>query len=245
MKKNMWMVFVAALTMVPLPTVSVVAQELPLSTACSLWSPNAGQVVLYRHIDYQGECTVLDAGEYESSSRMGIQNDSVSSIRVGLDAMATLCWHNEFGGVCETFVRNDPNLTANHLGNDTVSSARVHSSNGQGYRLVVRHSGKCLTGPGNTTQTQCGDSNHHRWLLMPVSQTHFNTRHPDQAVPASRSGNHYYILSQASGQCLTISGNGRVEVTDCLDIDKQGWRLEPISQASGYYRIRSVYSPST
>ena len=89
--------------------------------------PGANQVALYVAGDYGWQCVVKDIGNYPNPDAIGLPNDTISSVRVGDNVKATLCQAANYGGVCQTFVSNDPNLTDNDVGNDTVSSVKVES----------------------------------------------------------------------------------------------------------------------
>ncbi|MGB9591519.1 MAG: hypothetical protein ACPL1K_03270, partial [Candidatus Kryptoniota bacterium] len=82
-------------------------------------------MALFVDSNYSGQCVVKNVGEYPDPGSIGLPNDSISSIKVGTNVKATLCEHDNFRGVCETFTGDDPDLSNNSIGNDRVSSARV------------------------------------------------------------------------------------------------------------------------
>ena len=94
---------------------------------CTAIPLGADQVALYEHADYCGLYTVLAPGDYASPSAFSFYNDRASSIRMGNNAAAVLCQDEGYGGVCETFDRDVPNLTDTVIGNDQVSSLKVAS----------------------------------------------------------------------------------------------------------------------
>ncbi|MGQ9494041.1 MAG: peptidoglycan DD-metalloendopeptidase family protein [Anaerolineae bacterium] len=87
-------------------------------------NPSADQIALFVDADYHGQCVVKGIGEYPDSGSIGLPNDSISSIKVGANVRAILCRDNGYGG-CETFTNDDPNLSDNTIGNDSVSSVKV------------------------------------------------------------------------------------------------------------------------
>ena len=95
--------------------------------SCTAVPLDADEVALYEHAEYCGLNAVLGPGDYPSPKAFSLDNDSVSSIRVGSNAAAVLCQDDDFGGVCETFDRDVPNLTDTTVGNDHVSSLKVGS----------------------------------------------------------------------------------------------------------------------
>ena len=100
-------------------------------TSCSTPPPNcpinADQVALYVGTGYSGQCVVKGVGEYPNPGSIGLPNDSISSLRVGVNVKATLCNNDNFDD-CETFTDDDDNLTNNGIGTST-SSAKVEWEN--------------------------------------------------------------------------------------------------------------------
>lgn len=88
-------------------------------------SPNANQVALFVDPSYTGQCVVKDIGQYSNPNAIGLPNDSISSVKVGGSVQAVLCRDDGYGGGCETFTGDDPDLGGNSIGNDQVSSAKV------------------------------------------------------------------------------------------------------------------------
>jgi len=88
--------------------------------------PNADQVALYENTDYGGNCVTLDVGEYPYPSYLGdVGNDNAESIKVGSNAQAVLCEHDNYQGRCETFTSDDASLGDNYIGANVVSSVKV------------------------------------------------------------------------------------------------------------------------
>ncbi len=90
-------------------------------------TPGARQIALYDQPNFSGACAILDSGHYLESQAIGLANDTVSSIKVGAGAAATLCWHNNFEGTCESFYNDDNSLADNEVRDNNVSSVRVFS----------------------------------------------------------------------------------------------------------------------
>jgi hypothetical protein len=94
-------------------------------TAPGTCSPSAEQVALFEHANYVGRCTTIGVGAYRDPAAMGFEHDSASSVRVGAGVRVTFYEHPDYGGRSESFTGDDPILTDNQIGNDTISSARV------------------------------------------------------------------------------------------------------------------------
>ncbi len=97
----------------------------PTPTPPPSCNPGPNQVALYVDPDYGGQCALKDVGEYPDPGFIGLPNDSISSLRVGSSVQAVLCQHDNYGGTCETFTADDPNLSDNPIGDNQTSSARV------------------------------------------------------------------------------------------------------------------------
>lgn len=90
--------------------------------------PGASQIALFDQRDFRGECILLGAGNYSTSSSLGSLGDnSVVSIQVGANVQATLYQESGLVGRAETFLANDSNLSDNRIGQKTVSSLRVQT----------------------------------------------------------------------------------------------------------------------
>jgi len=88
-------------------------------------APGPNEVTLFMHFDYKYPCQTLSIGDYPYPEHFNLPNDGVSSIQIGSNVQATLCRDINFGGACETFTSNDPNLSDNSIGNDQLSSIRI------------------------------------------------------------------------------------------------------------------------
>lgn len=87
--------------------------------------PGLFQVALYTEANYGGECVKRGIGFYSNALQIGLPDNSVSSVRVGLGVRAVVCRDNNFGGVCETFTNDDPDLSNNPIGSNQASSLQV------------------------------------------------------------------------------------------------------------------------
>ncbi len=94
----------------------------------TLSAPIAG-VVVYEHINYGGYWAILGVGDYTLASlnSLGIQNDAITSLKVGDGFKITLFEHNDFGGLSLVRTVDDTWLEASGW-NDRVSSIRVESN---------------------------------------------------------------------------------------------------------------------
>ncbi len=100
--------------------------------------PGPNEVTLYQHSNYRGVCSVLGVGEYPDSAAMRMENDSVSSIKVGANVKIIVINHSrtrgntsiidrlrtgkQYNGLVEQeFTRSQPSLKGTRIGNDTIS----------------------------------------------------------------------------------------------------------------------------
>lgn len=97
----------------------------PSVSSCS---PTADQIALFDQPNYLGACKVLGVGEYANATAMGFTNDTASSIKVGANVQAVLFEHNEFTGISESFIAEDPNLGNNAIGDNITSSVKISPS---------------------------------------------------------------------------------------------------------------------
>lgn len=91
--------------------------------------PADNEVIVYEDIfssNGGGKCVKLKPGEYKTAAEMGFANDSMSSIKVGVNVRATVCDNENFTAPCEEFDKTDYNLMDNPtIKNDTASSIKV------------------------------------------------------------------------------------------------------------------------
>ena len=91
--------------------------------------PADNEVIIYEDIfsdNGGGKCVKLKVGEYKNAAAMGFANDSMSSIKVGVNVRATVCDNENFTAPCEEFDKTDYDLMDNPtIKNDTVSSIKV------------------------------------------------------------------------------------------------------------------------
>lgn len=93
--------------------------------------PKAGEVAVFEHVFSQsggGKCKILTVGDYSNPTKMGLANDTMSSIKIGQGVTATVCRDFDFKGPCEVFESDDADLTKNPvIKNDMASSIKVKS----------------------------------------------------------------------------------------------------------------------
>ncbi|MDI3465263.1 MAG: VCBS repeat-containing protein [Nitrospira sp.] len=87
--------------------------------------PGPNQVSFYTNADFLGSCVTRDVGDYPTGDSIGLPNDSISSIRVGVGAQVLACADENFGGRCEVITGSPANLATTAVGNDQITSARV------------------------------------------------------------------------------------------------------------------------
>ncbi len=115
--------------------------------------PQQSQVAFFRDGDFKGPCSVRGIGEYPKATNIGLANDSISSIKLGLNVQLVLCRDSQFNGDCQLFTRSDSNLGNEKIGNNKVSSAKIQTRGdlecepGEGEVAFFKHSdylGKCV-----------------------------------------------------------------------------------------------------
>ncbi len=88
--------------------------------------PDANQVALYAYDNYDGSCSVFNAGDYADGISLGAVGDNdAASIRVGANVQATLYSLENFQGRSQTLPTDDPGLADNWIGRDTLSALKV------------------------------------------------------------------------------------------------------------------------
>lgn len=108
-----------------------------------LWMyPGPGQVVLFTEANFNVPCNPVlrqfgvscdhimkDVGEYPTTAEVGLQNDSISSIRAGPCTHVEVCSHDDFSEPCVSF--DAPwegraiEALSSHNMNDRVTSVRI------------------------------------------------------------------------------------------------------------------------
>jgi hypothetical protein len=103
------------------------AVDCPLAPKCS---PADEQVAIFSSSNYQGQCQVLDIGDYPDSSAFApIGNDEIASILVGRAVNTTLFSLENYSGRVETLEGDDPSLDDNRIGSNEVSAIKVYLKN--------------------------------------------------------------------------------------------------------------------
>ena len=105
---------------------------------------------------------------------------------------------------------------------------------GEYYRIVARHSGKCLDVPGAST---ADGANIQQYQAVGGSHQEFRF---DEA-----GGGYYQIVARHSGKCLDVEGSSTSDGGNVLQFHKTGannqlFRLD--DPGSGYYRITAKHS---
>ena len=89
--------------------------------------PNANQAAFFIDADFRGACVVRGGGSYPTLDRLGLPNDSVSSVKIGANVAVRVCEHVQFGGRCATLTGSVLSMVNTAIGNDQVSSYEVIS----------------------------------------------------------------------------------------------------------------------
>jgi hypothetical protein len=88
--------------------------------------PGSNQVGLFMHADYLAPCVVKGIGNYPDAASIGLDDKSITGIRIGTGVQACGCTGNNFTTQCEAFTASTPYLTDhNPPFNDFISSLRV------------------------------------------------------------------------------------------------------------------------
>ncbi|MEO8129593.1 MAG: hypothetical protein ABJF23_28100 [Bryobacteraceae bacterium] len=85
-------------------------------------TPANNQVSLFMHADFLAPCVVKSAGSFADSAAIGLDNQSISSIKVGFGVQACLCSLEKWEGDCKAFIASSSFLSEF---NDWTSSLRV------------------------------------------------------------------------------------------------------------------------
>jgi len=97
--------------------------DCPLTPNCI---PTADQIAIFAGPNYTGQCRVLGLGGYSSSPVFGpVGDDDMEAVLVGDNVIATLFSAGSYSGRAETIATDDPNLSENRSGRDSVSSIKV------------------------------------------------------------------------------------------------------------------------
>ncbi|HTN78316.1 MAG TPA: hypothetical protein VMK16_01485 [Acidimicrobiales bacterium] len=107
-------------------------------------TPTDNQVALYMHADFLGPCVVKGIGQYRNSAAIGLDDKSISSVRIGTGAQACLCSLEQWQGDCHAITASTPFLgNATPPSNDWASSVKVQAQGAA-----------CVAESGSTTQPQ-------------------------------------------------------------------------------------------
>ena len=95
------------------------------ASAVAPCEPSSGQASFYTDANFRGACVVRDVGEFPNAETIGLPNDSISSIRVGVGAQVFACADEQFSVRCEVLTGSSANLSASTIGNDLITSFKV------------------------------------------------------------------------------------------------------------------------
>ena len=89
-------------------------------------TPTENQIALYSDLSFHGSCALFEIGEYSTlKSYREIGSNNTDSIQVGANVLAVLYTDNNFGGIKETFLTSNPDLSKNKIGINRTSSIVV------------------------------------------------------------------------------------------------------------------------
>ena len=97
----------------------------PPQPACQ---PALDEIAIFDEINYQGDCQILDSGNYPHGGYFGpVGDNNTSSILVGSSVQAELFTEINYQGRSEILRNNDANLSDNLTASGTLSSLKVSS----------------------------------------------------------------------------------------------------------------------
>ncbi len=105
--------------------------------------PGDTQVAFFVDPNYSGTCIVKGVGRYDDPNAINLPNDSISSIKVGAKVKARVCNNAGMNSPCEYFDYDDPDLSNNSIGNNTISSAEVEIRGGIALCDGTNYGGNC------------------------------------------------------------------------------------------------------
>lgn len=95
------------------------------ASAVAPCEPSSGQASFYTEANFRGACVVRDVGEFPNAETIGLPNDSISSIRVGIGAQVFACADEQFSVRCEVLTGSSASLGVSAIGNDQITSFKV------------------------------------------------------------------------------------------------------------------------
>ncbi|PCC74108.1 Beta/Gamma crystallin [Nannocystis exedens] len=117
---------VLALPVVTLATLLGLEARAEAACACTP-TPGSGQVTVWQHAEFTGECCTLTVGDYADSASFKLSNDSISSLKVGPGVRAVLYEHGGFAGREATYEASQ-GYAHLHEVSDETSSIRIVAS---------------------------------------------------------------------------------------------------------------------
>ncbi|WP_273325662.1 insecticidal delta-endotoxin Cry8Ea1 family protein [Vallitalea guaymasensis] len=84
-------------------------------------------VFIYKDEFYQGECSRLVSGDYGTFYDLGLENDSISSIKIVGDYQVEAYSDNYYEGKSQVFKASDRNLYDDFIGNNNISSLKIRA----------------------------------------------------------------------------------------------------------------------
>jgi hypothetical protein len=96
-----------------------------ITAQAQICEPNANQAAFYVDTDYRGACVVRGEGSYATLDRLGLPNDTVSSIKLGANVSVRVCEHIQFGGRCHMLTGSVLWMANTSIGDNSLSSYQV------------------------------------------------------------------------------------------------------------------------
>lgn len=191
----------------------------------------------YTATNYGGTLAGLPTGDYNLRAlrtrlNSGTTTVPLLSFRVSAGSTVTVYSGDNYTGTSQVLTADTASLAATGF-TGTVQSLRVREAQPTGtFRIVARHTGKCLGATGTTSgssvqqQTYTGD-NRQKWTV------------------ASLGSGRYKITNVASGLALEVNGGATTDgallrLVTTATATQQEWTLPP--QTTGYSNLRNVRS---
>jgi hypothetical protein len=138
-----------------LPGLTHIIKNYSCVAATPVCKPGSDQVGIYIDSDFQGDCQILDLGEYPQLSP-NIDND-IESIQVGANVLAQLFYDANFTDRSETIIRDESDLDDNPVGSNQITSIKVSS------RSIAPSAPEVLLSPINGQEFPSGSSLSFSW----------------------------------------------------------------------------------
>ena len=200
------------------------------SSSSSSSSVATGDVVtVYADANYSGASANLPIGQYTLADlqRLGISNDSITSIKLPLGYKVTVFQDDNFAGSNKVYSDTQPQLVT---WNDRISSIIIEEAK---YYIVNKHSGLVLDIEGNNRNN---GGNIIQWTK--------NGGNNQQFKAVRLSSGHYKLVSALHGKVMDVDNNSKdnganVHMWDDNGGANQQWTIDFVDGAYAYIISRN------